>query len=379
MNNLPVTVRRSIELLGLLGVFVIISQGKDVLMPIILSVFLSLLLLPVHRWLRARGIPNFFAILISVLLLLIVIAAVGIFLSYQVAGLLNDIPTMKTNLTAHWHTISSLIESKWNLSISRQVTIINKQLGNLGDNMAGTLQNAALSITNIFVFIGLVPIYTFMILFYKDQIRHFILMWFRPEMYSQVAETFNETQVMTKYYLVSLLIQITYLTVLLGGALTLFGIKHALLIGVAFGILNLIPYIGALIGNILGVLLTLTSSQQLWQIWVVLGTIAVVQFLDNNILMPRIVGSRVKINSLASIVGIVIGSVLAGISGMFLSIPVLAVLKIVFDKSPTMQQWGVLLAEPEPQKKSGDTRVEGLKKRLEEKRDEEIEGDEEKR
>lgn len=379
MNNLPITVRRSIEVLGLLAVFVLISQGKDVLMPIILAAFLSLLLLPVYRWLRARGIPNFFAILIAVLLLLVVIAAVGIFLSSQVAALLNDIPAMKTNLTAHWRTISTWIESKWDVSVSKQLDIINDQLGHIGDNLSGVLQNAVLSVTNIFIFVGLVPIYIFMILFYKDQIRHFILMWFRQDTRPRVTEAFAETQVMAKYYLVSLLIQITYLTVLLGGALTLFGIKHALLIGVAFGVLNLIPYIGALIGNILGVLLTLTSSQQLWQIWVVLGTIAVVQFLDNNILMPRIVGSRVKVNSLASIVGIVIGGSLAGVSGMFLSIPVLAVLKIVFDKSPTMLQWGVLLAEPEPHKQPYDTGVEEMRKKLEEKRDAEIEKDEDKR
>jgi predicted PurR-regulated permease PerM len=376
MEKLPVTVRRSIELLGLLGVFVVISQGKDILMPLILAAFLSLLLLPVYRWLRRRRLPDFLAILLSILLLLVAIAAVGIFLSFQVAGLLKDIPTMKKNLAIHWQTISNWIAGHWHVSISKQLDIINTQVGNIGDNMAGTLQNAALSLTNIFIFIGLVPIYTFMILFYKSQIRHFILMWFNRDKHAKVTEAFNETQVMAKYYLVSLLIQITYLTVLLGGALSLFGIKHALLIGVAFGVLNLIPYVGALIGNLLGVLLTLTSSDQLWEIWVVLGTIAVVQFLDNNILMPRIVGSRVKINSLASIVGIVIGGNLAGVSGMFLSIPVMAVLKIVFDKSPTMQQWGVLLAEPEPNKKPADTVVGELKQSLENKRDEEIEGKE---
>jgi predicted PurR-regulated permease PerM len=94
--------------------------------------------------------------------------------------------------------------------------------------------------------------------------------------------------------------------------------------------------------------LTLTTSQELWQIWAVLGTIAVVQFLDNNILMPRIVGSKVKVNALASIVGIVIGGTVAGISGMFLSIPVMAVLKIIFDKTAHLRQWGILLGDARP-------------------------------
>jgi predicted PurR-regulated permease PerM len=128
------------------------------------------------------------------------------------------------------------------------------------------------------------------------------------------------------------------------------GIKHAILIGAIFAILNLIPYVGALIGNLIGVLLTLSSSQEIWPIFAVLGTIAFVQFLDNNILMPRIVGSKVKINALATIVGVIVAGSLAGISGMFLSLPVIAVLKIIFDRTESLKQWGVLLGDERPKR-----------------------------
>ena len=173
-------------------------------------------------------------------------------------------------------------------------------------------------------------------------------MWFPEENHSKVREALLETKVIIKSYLIGLLIQVTYMTVLLGTILTIIGIKHALLIAVIFAFLNLIPYIGALIGNIIGVLITLTSSDQLWPILAVLGTIAFVQFLDNNILMPRIVGSKVKINALGTIVGVFVGGSLAGISGMFLSLPIIAVLKIVFDRSALFRQWGVLLGDERP-------------------------------
>jgi predicted PurR-regulated permease PerM len=242
----------------------------------------------------------------------------------------------------------------------------------------GTLQGAALTLGGVMIFIGLLPIYIFLILFYRQLIRKFVFLWFNEENHHEVADAFNETETIVKYYLVGLLIQITYLTVLVGGILLLFGIKHAILIGLMFGILNLIPYIGALIGNILGVVITLTSSQDLWQIWAVLGTIAAVQFLDNNILMPRIVGSRVQVNALASIVGIIIGGALAGVPGMFLSIPLMAMLKIIFEKSPQLRQWGVLLGEPVDEKgKPGQTPVQKMKDSLERERNKEI--DEEKK
>ena len=107
--------------------------------------------------------------------------------------------------------------------------------------------------------------------------------------------------------------------------------------------LNLIPYLGALIGNIIGVLLTMSASQDFIPILKVLGAISAVQFLDNNILMPRIVGGKVQLNALASILGVLCGGAFAGIPGMFLSLPLLAVLKIIFDHSNGLKQWGVLL------------------------------------
>ena len=131
----------------------------------------------------------------------------------------------------------------------------------------------------------------------------------------------------------------------------LFGIKHAMLIGIIFAVLNLIPYIGALFGNLIGVLLTLSSSPDLGPVITVLLAIAVVQFLDNNILMPGIVGSQIKINALASLAGVFAGGALAGVAGMFLSLPVIAILKIIFDHSEQFKQWGILFGDERRNKK----------------------------
>ena len=172
-----------------------------------------------------------------------------------------------------------------------------------------------------------------------------MFVWFEPDQHKKVNEVMKEIEVIIKSYLIGLLIQIAYITVLLGGLLLLLVIKHALLIGVIFALLNLIPYVGALIGNLLGVMLTLTSSQELLPIFTVLGVIGIVQFLDNNILMPRIVGSKVRINAFAAILGVFICGSLAGISGMFLALPMVAVLKIIFDRSKTFKPWGILLGD----------------------------------
>lgn len=348
MKDMPVSVRRAIELIGLYFLGVIIVAGKGIITPLLTAFFISIVLLPVYRFFKKRNFPDALSISLAILLLVVLGAGIIWFFSSQISKLIVDFPQIKENVSVHLNTLSDWIDRRTNLSTERQVQIINDQSKKLVDYGGTILTGAAASVTSIFIFVGLLPIYIFLMLFYKNLLLRFVFFWFPQSNQKKVEDVMHETEIIIKSYLVGLLIQITYITILLGGALMIIGIKHALLIGVIFAILNLIPYVGALLGNIIGVLLTLTSSQELWPIFSVLITIAIVQFLDNNILMPRIVGSKVKINALATIVGVIIGGAIAGIAGMFLSLPVMAVLKIIFDRTESMKQWGVLLGDEKP-------------------------------
>lgn len=350
MKELPVTVRRSIEIAGLFVVGLIIVAGKLVIMPLLTALYISIVLLPVYRFLVRHRIPNVISIALSLLVLVIGIGLVIWFFSAQLSGLVSDFPQIKKNVMLHLHSLSEWITSKAHFSTEKQLKVFNEQSDNLLNNAGSMIGGTVATFSSVFIFLGLLPIYIFLILFYRNLLTRFIFYWFPEKDYERVSEGIKETESIIKSYLVGLLIQIAYMTFLLGGTLLMFGIKHALLIGVIFAILNLIPYVGALFGNIIGVLLTLTASQELGPVITVLLTIAVVQFLDNNILMPKIVGSKVKINALATIVGVVIGGSLAGVPGMFLSLPTIAILKIVCDRTDNLKQWGVLLGDSIPKK-----------------------------
>ncbi len=348
MTQMPLTVRRAIELMGLYFLGLIILVGKDIITPIVMAFFLAIMLLPVYRFLKRMKFPESLAIFFSLFFLIIIVGLLIWFFSSQVSNLIADFPQIKSNVQLHLNTLSKWIGSKTSISTEKQVQIINEQNDKLLNYAAGILSGAASSVTGTVIFIGLLPIYIFLLLYYKGILIRFTFLWFPKNSHSKVQEVIRESEGIIKSYLIGLLIQISYITIMLGGILLLIGIKHAILIGAIFAILNLIPYIGALFGNIIGVLLTLSSSQEIWPIFAVLGTIAFVQFLDNNILMPRIVGSKVKINALMTIIGVFVGGALAGVSGMFLSLPVIAVLKIVFDRTDNFKQWGLLLGDERP-------------------------------
>ncbi|MBF8962626.1 AI-2E family transporter [Pontibacter sp. FD36] len=348
MNQMPLTVRRAIEVTGLFFLGWIIVLGRDLLAPLLVAFFISIMLLPIYRFFKQRNFPDAVAIGISLLTLIVVLGGIIWFFSSQMRVLIEDFPMIQKNVMKHLTALSEWIGSKTPFSTAEQTSFIKEQSNNLLTYAGNLLGGVAGGVTGMVVFVGLLPIYIFLLLFYKNLLLRFVFLWFPRERHEKVEETLSEMLVIIKSYLFGLLIQITYMTVLLGGLLMIIGIKHALLIGVIFAFLNLIPYVGALLGNIIGVLLTLASSEELWPVLAVLGTIAAVQFLDNNILMPRIVGSKVKINALATIVGVIVGGEIAGITGMLLSLPIIAMLKVVFDRTDQFKQWGVLFGDERP-------------------------------
>jgi predicted PurR-regulated permease PerM len=346
----PITVKRSIELLGLFLVGALFVFGQNIIMPMLLAFLLSVILLPLYRFFRRKRVPNILSIILCLLVLITFGGLVIWFFSFQMSKLVEDFPQIRDNITVHINNFSDWIYKKLHFTSSQQLRLIKDQNEKIMNWAGNILEKAAGSVTILLTYLALVPLYIFLFLLYKNLLLRFIFMWFKPVAHRNVAESLRATEAIIKSYLGGLMIQVSYMTILLGGILTLIGIEHALLIGIIFAFLNLIPYIGALIGNLIGVLLTLSSTQELWPVLAVLGTIAFVQFVDNNILMPRIVGSKVKINALATIAGVIIGGALAGVPGMFLSLPLLATMKVIFEHTENFKQWAVLLGEDNPKK-----------------------------
>lgn len=345
---MPITVRRSIELLGLFIAGFIVKAGSKILMPLLLAFFLAILLLPLFRFFRRRGVPEIAAIFLPIFCITVLAGGVGWLFYGQLASLAKDLPAIGDNVTRLLDRLSIWISHVFGYSPHEQLRIINQNSGRFLSYAEGAVRQLASSLTGWFVFFGLLPVYVFFILLYRSVFVKFIYMSVRHRGEQEAGTVISLLEKVVKRYLQGLLIQFVYMIVLLGGVLSLTGIGHGWLIAILFAFLNLIPYLGPLIGNILGVAIVLASSDRPWDVLIVFAAISIVQFLDNNIFMPRIVGSQVKLNALVSIVGIFIGGALAGVSGMFLAMPVMAVMKLLFDHSSGFRNWGVLLGDERP-------------------------------
>lgn len=160
-----------------------------------------------------------------------------------------------------------------------------------------------------------------------------------------VEEVIKESKLIVQSYMTGLLIEMGIITLINYAGFLIIGIQYAFFLALLSAVLNMIPYIGMIIASIFCMLVTLTTTNNLTDIVLVLVVLTVVQFFDNNIIMPKVVSSKVKINALITIFGVLVGGAIAGISGMFLSIPALAIIKTIFDRIETLKPWGEVLGD----------------------------------
>ncbi len=203
------------------------------------------------------------------------------------------------------------------------------------------------TIGGMLVMTFLLPVYVFMILFYKPLFLEFISMLFPRNDHVAVAEVLVETKALIQKYLIGLLLEAAIVATLNAAGLLILGIEYAILLGIIGALLNLIPYIGGIVATALPMIIAIATKAPEYALYV-FSLYIVVQLIDNNFFVPKIVASKVKINALVSIVVVLIGGALWGIPGMFLSIPLTAILKVMFDRIDPLKPWGFLLGDTIP-------------------------------
>ncbi|MGC4101976.1 AI-2E family transporter [Ferruginibacter sp.] len=348
----PYSARLCFKLLLLVLIALIIMACKPVLVPLYFSVLLSILLLPLTNLLEQLRFPRALAAIVSVLIALLVIAVIIYLLSAQIAAFLNDIPSIKKNLGEHYETIQRWVEQRFNISTDQQKSLVNNAASNIQDSGIVYVKQTFFTVTETLAFLIFSLIYSFLILFYRHTIRRFLFAVFQSPHKKNVDAVITGTKLVIKNYMTGLLIEMVIISACNTLLFTIVGIKYAVFLGVFTGILNIIPYIGIYTGIVFTALITLTTPASMSQVlWVSIGLL-VIHFIDSNFLMPRIVGSKVKINALITILGAVTGGFLIGIPGVFFALPTIAILKIIFDRIEVMRPWSILMGdEPDLQSK----------------------------
>ena len=347
-GHAPFYQRFGFTLISLAIITAAIVLGKDILIPILFAVLLSMLLLPITNYLTKKGLHRILSIGLPVLLTLVIFGALIYFLSTQIINFLDDGPELKKKLADVGSSTQKWINQYIHIPVRKQNEYIKETVEDIKDNGGKLVGFTFGSLTGILTYIILLPIYTFLMLYYRTHIKSFLVGVFKNGSEDKVNEVLGESSTIAQQYLTGLMMETGIVFTLNMIGFLILGIKYAIFLALLAALLNLIPYVGMLVANVFCMLVTLVTADDAKTVLWVGAILAAVQIVDNHFLMPLVVGNKVRINALVTIVGVLIGGVLCGIPGMFLAIPTLAVLKVIFDKVPELNPWGVLLGDAVP-------------------------------
>jgi predicted PurR-regulated permease PerM len=345
----PFYIRLAFMVISLIGITYILCIGESVLTPILMAFLISILLLPIVNFLNTKlRFPNVLSSSIAVLLFVFLILGIFVFLSYQISDIADDFEVIKKNINLFIVDIQQYIKANFHISIWEQRKYIEDVTQDSVEKGKETIGTALISVTDTILDLILIPIYTFLILIYRTHFMLFFAKLFRKEYHANLQDILSQIKGSVKSYISGLIFEMIAVSALTSIGLYFIGVKYALLLGILTGILNLVPYLGILVAGGLTILASLTGTPELSMILGVIIVNVLVQIIDNNILVPLIINTKVQINALVSIVGIIVGGQIAGIAGMFLAIPLLAILKIIFDRIESAEAWGYLMGDNMP-------------------------------
>lgn len=342
----------ALVLFCLISLTYILILGQSLLAPLLFSFLMGILLLPVANYLEEKlRFKRSLSTIASVILMVVVIGSILYFFGNQISDLWADWPLLKEKANVSFHELQNWISKTFNVNAEKQLGYLNDSTEKAIATSATIVATTLATLSSTLMFLGFTLLFTFFILNYRRVLFTFLVSVFKEENKEKVGEIVSQIQYIIKKYIIGLFLQMLIVTLLMITILSILGVKYAVLLGLVAGIFNVVPYLGIFFSLLISCLITFATAGA-GKVLLVLFAFIGVHAIDGNILMPLVVGSKVKINALIAFIGIVVGEMIWGISGMFLCIPYLAMAKIIFDRVDHLKPWGILMGEEhKPEKK----------------------------
>ena len=312
----------------------------NVILPFILSLFLTILLLPVVQFLDKLWFPKWLSALIAVGLFTGIVGGIGFFLYDEINSLIRNLPGMISKESAAIYHAEKFMSSP---EVAAKVNEYSQDIINFG---MGYLQKSVSYISSTLFMIAMIPVYIFFMLMSRDRVDAY-LMSRHNENLEKTNTVVSDIKKSIQKYIIGLTSVIIVVSTLLSIGLYFLDIPYWLLLGVLCGLLGLFPYIGVALGALLPLTIAILTKDALWYPIAVLGLFILVQFLEGNVITPNIIGNAVNINPVALMLALLFMGVISGILGLILTIPTLAVVRILMESSDELRPYAKLLAHKE--------------------------------
>ena len=346
--SFPFYAKASLVFIGLFAFIGMLFISQKIILPIIYSIIIAIVLSPVVNFFVRKKISRVIAIAITLLLVIFTTIIFIALLSAQIMQFSESFPKLIEKFHLLVEQTIFWVSNNFDISTVKINLWINEKHVELMKGSSSVIGQTLVLTGSMLMILILIPVYTFMILYYQPLLIEFIHKLFKSSDQAEVNEVLFATKKIIRSYLVGLLLEAAIIATLNSVSLLILGIDYAILLGIIGAIVNVIPYIGGIVAVALPMMIALATKSSSSYCILVLAVYIVIQFVDNHYIIPKVVASKVKINALISIIVVLAGGALWGVPGMFLSIPLTAILKVIFDHTDNLKPWGFLLGDTMP-------------------------------
>lgn len=360
----PFFLKLACTLISIICLFYIAVIGKSILAPLILGFLISLLLVPLCNFFeRYLFLPRVVSSIVTTLLFAAFILGLLYIIVLQLADISDEWPTFQNQIVDAFNSIQRWIHKNFGVNSRTQLDYLSNNIKSTIETSTIVIEKVISTVSSVAVFTIFTFLYVVFLLIYRRHLVKFLYYTFDKKSHHQIYNVVGAIQKVVKQYLIGLFLQMLIVSVLSFVAFSMLGLKYSFVLAILTGVLNVIPYVGIVISLIISLLITF-ATMSASKLFFVLIAFIVIHAIDGNIVMPKIVGSKVKINSLIVVIGLVIGEMTWGIMGMFLCIPIIALMKIVFDNIKELKPWGYLLGDDDKTEIDSDLKLFLYEKKL---------------
>ena len=346
--QLPFYAKFALISIGAFALIYTMYIGQHIILPIVYATILAILLNPLVNFLVVKKMNRTLAISLAMVVAIFIMACLVYFLSAQITLFTETYPKLLIKFNATSNHLIKWVSEHFNVSVVEINEWIASTENDAINNIGGAVSQTLSTLNSVIIIVVLLPVYLFMILFYKNLLLEFIRKLFNTTHHLAVFEILGNSKKIIQSYLVGLLFEAAIVATLNSIGLLCLGIDYAIILGITGALLNVIPYIGGVIAIALPMIIAYVTKDSSSYAILVLALYLLIQFIDNHFIIPKVVASKVKINALISIIVVLVGGAIWGVPGMFLSIPITAILKVIFDHIESLKPWGFLLGNIVP-------------------------------
>lgn len=321
----------------------ILFFGRTLFIPLSFALLISFILFPVCVWFEKHGFSRSFSIFTTLSLLIILLTGIIFLLIHQLLSFTIELPVIKAKLLEALSDLSILITQKFNITRESQQQWIKEFSNNSTNGLFSFFRSFIYSSSILIVLLVLIPVFSALFLFYRSMLANVLFNLFPIERKPFVQKILHLT--VTTYYNFIKGMALVYLIVgiLNSIGLLIIGVPHAILFGFIASVLTFIPYVGIVFASIFPIAISWLTYNSIWHPIAVMALYTFVQYLEANIIFPMAVSNRLNINTLATIIMIILGGIIWGAAGMILFVPFIAIVKLIADNTEELKNLSVLL------------------------------------